>query len=108
MENEYLKIINFIADNPELVIQEPEEYANQLTFAFSQKFYPEKVNPVLFPKMRLHVERMTHEFIEANFLPLSHLAKMLPESDNNNFTEVWITTSNIYSQGLLIVQISFE
>ncbi len=108
MNSKYLELLQFIHDNPELVITEPTEYANQLTFAFSKDFYPSELNPVLFPTMRLHVERLTPDFVEENKDLLHTLNEMLGKQPGTGFNEVWITTSNVADRNLLLVQLSFE
>ncbi len=110
MANDEIKtltaLLNFVNDNPDKVVLEPREYANVLTYAFSDKFYP--LDPIIFPEMRLHVVRLTSAEIAANKDLLNYFYSRTSERKPVGFKTVWITTSHITKSGLALFELSFE
>ncbi|APT19052.1 hypothetical protein FC62_GL000369 [Amylolactobacillus amylotrophicus DSM 20534] len=108
MDNKYLPVLEFIRDNSAKVIQEPTEYANQLTFAFSKKFADFNVDVTLFPVMRLHVERLDRSFVNANADLFIYFFNKVSSQSKSTYKDVWVTTSDVSNRDLLLVELSFE
>lgn len=101
------KLIQFILNAPEIV-REPRLYSNQVTYAFSDKL-PVPGEHQIFPEMRLHVERLTPEFVDDHRVVIDQLFKQTRDtSDNQSFNDVWLTASHLTDRGLFLVEFSFE
>lgn len=108
MDEKYLPVLEFIRDNEAKVILEPTEYANQLTFAFSKKFADFEIDVRLFPLMRLHVERLNREFVQEHADLFIYLFNMVSSQSKTDYSDVWVTTSDVKNRDLLLVELSFE
>lgn len=104
--NQQVELIEFLNQEQDKLVFEPQVYSNQLTIAFANALIPDKLQ-LIFPEMRLHVERIDNETLsklrDQLQLFTSHLS-----TEDQNFKNVWLTTSNITDRRLALVEISFE
>ncbi|MDO1605010.1 hypothetical protein Q2T76_02940 [Lactobacillus sp. YT155] len=104
--NQQVELIDFLNQEQDKLVFEPQVYSNQLTIAFANALIPDKLQ-LIFPEMRLHVERIDNETLsklrDQLQLFTSHLS-----TEDQNFKNVWLTTSNITDRRLALVEISFE
>ena len=106
-EKEIVKaIINFILTNSG-VVREPRVYINQITFAFADNL-PVPGDDVFFPSMRLHVFRLTPEFVKENQAILQQLFAQTAEAKSESYDQVWFTSSYLTDRHLNLVEFSFE
>ncbi|WP_261807161.1 hypothetical protein [Lapidilactobacillus luobeiensis] len=106
-EKEIVKaIINFILTNPG-VVREPRVYINQITFAFADSL-PVPGDATFFPEMRLHVFRLTPEFVRENQDLLQQLFVQTEEGRSASYDQVWFTSSHLTDRRLNLVEFSFE
>ncbi|WP_125604286.1 hypothetical protein [Lapidilactobacillus bayanensis] len=108
MQNQEIakKLITFVLNNAN-VVREPRVYANQVTYAFSDKLVDfEDAN--LFPPMRLHVVRLAPSFVQKNQLLLNRLFMQTKDPTPQSYQDVWLTSSHLTDRGLYLVEYSFE
>ncbi|ERL66395.1 hypothetical protein [Schleiferilactobacillus shenzhenensis] len=104
----YAEIIDFITTHREEIVREPRKYVNMLTFAFDQKLFPFADYPEFFVPMRLHVFRLPQDFVDAQKTQLDDLYKETLAPDDEGYQDVWLTTSWLKTQHLLMVELSYE
>lgn len=108
MQNEELakQLIEFILTSQD-VVREPRVYANQVTYAFSDKLV-EPEDETLFPPMRLHVVRPQPSFVQKNQKLLNQLFEQTKDTNPQGYQDVWLTSSHLTDRGLYLVEYSFE
>ncbi|MGR3742055.1 hypothetical protein [Companilactobacillus sp. DQM5] len=104
--NIQIELINFLNKQKNNLVFEPKVYSNQLTVAFANQLIPDNLQSI-FPKMRLHVERIDDNILPKIKSDLNIFTDKL-NKEEKNFQNVWLTTSNISDRKLALVEISFE
>lgn len=105
-----LAILTFLRNEPG-IIKEPATYTNLVTYAFSDKLTVPGQTEV-FPTMRLHVVRLTPEFVEQYQSELDYFYQQTDgvgsEYEQDGYVDVWLTTAHLADRGLMMVELSFE
>ncbi|MCK8606977.1 hypothetical protein [Apilactobacillus ozensis] len=99
-------ILFYIRKNPEKAIFKSGQYKNSI-----QIFIPDDIKigntNLFFPKSRLRVNRMNTDFMENNNDLINYFYN-LTNDEENNYTEVWVTTGHIINHHKFIIDLSFE
>lgn len=104
----YAEILDFVTSHRDDIVREPRQYVNMLTFAFDQQLFPFADYPEFFVPMRLHVFRLPKDFVQARHDQLQELYRETLTPANQGYQDVWMTTTWLKSQHLLMVELSYE
>lgn len=102
------EILHFIMTHRDDIVREPRKYVNMLTFAFDQQLFPYADYPDYFVPMRLHVYRLPREFVKKQKKMLDALYQETLSPTERGYQDVWMTTSWLKDQHLLMVELSYE
>lgn len=100
-------ILTYIQENPETVTLEPFQYANVIRFGIDDQVQLPETEK-LFPDMRLHVNRIDSDYVNAHRDLLEAFYQQTIEKQKDGFQDVWITTTHLSDRHIFLVDLSFE
>ncbi|GAY73824.1 hypothetical protein [Lentilactobacillus kosonis] len=99
-------VLNYIKNHPQQVIIDNDQYKNAVSLYLDDTV---KVgNPeIYFPNQDLAINRMTEDFIAKNGDLLDYFHGQTKVSDEN-YHDLWVTSSHLVKQRRYLVDLSFE